>query len=439
MKTGLEGVAAKARRETKLRFTSLCHHINRELIWESLCKIPEYSAPGVDGVTVERAKKDFDVWVGEMLRSVHRKGYKAPAVRRVWIPKPGKTERRALGVPCVTDRALQRSTAVVLSSIYEQDFLPCSFGGRPNLGAHHAVATLNEMIAGKKVSWILEADLEDFFGSLDHGWLLRFVEHRVGDPRILNLIRRWLKAGILEDGELHSNEKGTPQGGSISVLLSNVYLHYVLDLWFEKVVKPRLKGEAYLVRYIDDFVVCFQYREDAVSFQEALHERLGKFALKLEPKKTRLVEFGRFALRHAKERGKKLETIYFLGFTHYCTRNRKGNYMVGHKTERSRFQRSVRKLTQAMRVIRHESVAEQAKQINQILRGHYAYYGIGGNLRSLQKLYRIAERYWHKMLCSRSRKSYVPWQKFQQMKLNAPLQQPRLSLPYAAMKGHAVL
>ena len=176
-----------------------------------------------------------------------------------------------------------------------------------------------------------------------------------------------------------------------------------------------------------------------VLVQEALHERLAKFALKLEPKKTRLVEFGRFAAQHAKERGRKLETIYFLGFTHYSTRNRKGNFMVGHKTERSRFQRSVRKLTQSMRVIRHESVAEQAMQINQILRGHYAYYGIGGNLRSLQRLYRIAERYWHKMLCSRSRKSYVPWQKFRQMKLNAPLQQPRLSLPYAAMKGHAVL
>ena len=187
MATGLEGVAAKARRETKLRFTSLCHHITRELIWESLCNIPEYSAPGVDGVTVERAKKDFEVWVEEMLRSVHRKGYKAPAVRRSWIPKPGKSEKRPLGVPCVADRALQRRTALVLASIYEQDFLACSFGGRPNLGAHHALATLNEIVAGKKVSWILEADLEDFFGSLDHGWLLRFVEHRVGDPRIPKL------------------------------------------------------------------------------------------------------------------------------------------------------------------------------------------------------------------------------------------------------------
>jgi group II intron reverse transcriptase/maturase len=205
-----------------------------------------------------------------MLQSVHRQGYQAPPIRRVYIPKPGKQEKRPLGVPCVTDRALQRSTAQVLSAIYEQDFLPCSFGGRPGLGAHHALATLNEVIAGKKVSWVLEADLKNFFGSLDHGWLLRFVELRVGDPRLLSLIRRWLKAGVLEDGELHPNEEGTPQGGSISVLLSNLYLHYVLDLWFEQVVKPRLMGEAYLVRYIDDFVVCFQYRADALRMQKEL-------------------------------------------------------------------------------------------------------------------------------------------------------------------------
>jgi RNA-directed DNA polymerase len=439
MTTGLEGVAAKARGEANLQFTSLCHHINRELIWESLCSISKETAPGVDGVSVERAKKDFGVWVEEMLRSVHRKGYKAPAVRRVWIPKPGKTDKRPLGVPCVADRALQRSTAIVLSSIYEQDFLTCSFGGRPNLGAHNALATLNEIIAGRKVSWVLEADLKNFFGSLDHGWLLRFVEHRVGDPRILSLIRRWLKAGILEDGELHTNEKGTPQGGSISVLLSNVYLHYVLDLWFEKVVKPRLKGEAYLIRYIDDFVVCFQYRADAFRFRDGLRKRLAKFSLELEPKKTGLVEFGRFALRHAKERGRKLETIYFLGFTHYCTQNRKDNFMVGRKTERTRFRRSVSKLTKLMRVIRHHSVAEQVAQINQFLRGHYAYYGIGGNIRSLFKIYRIAERYWHRMLCSRSQKSYIPWEKFQRMKLTASIQQPRLYMPYSAMERYAVL
>ena len=252
MATGLERIAVKARSEPKLQFTSLTHHITRERIWESLCQMPSESAPGVDGQTVTEAKEDIEAWIEPMLQSVHRQGYHAPPIRRVYIPKPGKQEKRPLGVPCVTDRALQRSAAQVLSAMYEQDFLPCSFGGRPGLSAHHALATLTEAIAGRKVSWVLEADLKNFFGSLDHGWLLRFVEHRVGDPRLLSLIRRWLKAGILENGEMHPNEEGTPQGGSISVLLSNVYLHYVLDLWFERVVKPRLQGEAYWVRYLDD-------------------------------------------------------------------------------------------------------------------------------------------------------------------------------------------
>ncbi len=373
MTTGLERIAVKARSEPKLRFTSLAHHITREGVWKHLNQIPMNSAPGCDGQGVSAAKEEFGVWIEPMLESVHRKGYQAPPIRRVYIPKPGKQEKRPLGVPCVKDRALQRSVAEVLSAIYEQDFLSCSFGGRPGLSAHHALATLNEVIAGGKVGWVLEADLKNFFGSLDHGSLLRFVEHRVGDPRLISLIRRWLKAGILEDGELHANEQGTPQGGSISVLLSNVYLHYVLDLWFERVVKPRLTGEAYLVRYIDDFVLCFQYRADALRVQNALRKRLGKFGLELEPTKTKLVEFGRFAQRHARKRGRKRpETIYFLGFTLYCTHNRKGNFKVGLRTEKSRLRRSLSSLRELMRRMRHLPVREQAINLNRVLRGHYA-------------------------------------------------------------------
>lgn len=289
-------------------------------------------------------KESFNQWIDEMLQSVHWKSYKAPAVKRVWIPKPGKSQKRPIGVPGVADRALQRSVSLVLSQIYEQDFLAGSFGGRPDLGAHNALATLNEVICGKKVSWVLEADLKNFFGSLDHKWLLRFVEHRVGDPRILSLVRRWLKAGVLEDGEFKASEEGTPQGGSISVLLSNVYLHYVLDLWVEKVVRPRLRGEAYLIRYIDDFIMCFQYRSDALLFQKVLPKRLSKFSLELEPSKTQLIEFGRFAIERAKEKKKKVQTLFFLGFTHYCAINRKGKFMIGRKTEKSRFKRACKTL-----------------------------------------------------------------------------------------------
>src|SRR6202048_1374463 len=377
METKLEQIAAKARREPNLRFTSLAHHVTRAGVQKNLSQIPQRSAAGVDGQTVEAAKESFEEWIEPMLQSIHRQGYRAPDIRRVYIPKPGKTEKRPLGVPTVSDRALQRSTAEVLSAIYEQDFLPCSFGGRPKLSAHHALATLNEVIAGGMISWVLEADLKNFFGSLSHDWVLRFVEHRVGDPRLISLIRRWLKAGVFENGEIHPSEEGTPQGGSVSVLLSNVYLHYVLDLWFERVVKPRLRGEACMVRYIDDFVLCFQFRSDALRAQEALAKRLRKFSLTLEPMKTKLVEFGRFAHRHASKRGRKRpQTIYFLGFTLYCTRNQKGNFRIGFSTERSRLRRALPRLQDQMRP---SSLQEQVNHLNQMLRGHYAYYGVAGN------------------------------------------------------------
>jgi group II intron reverse transcriptase/maturase len=394
----------------------------------------------VDRQTVAEAKENFGGWIEEMLQSVHRQGYRAPDIRRVYIPKPGKQEPRPLGVPCVADRALQRSVAQVLSAIYEQDFLPCSFGGRPRRGAHHALATLYERIAGSKVEWILEADLKNFFGSLSHEWMLQFVEHRVRDPRLISLIRRWLKANVLEDEESRPNEQGTPQGGSISVLLSNLYLHYVLDLWFERVVKPRLRGEAYLVRYIDDFVMCFQYRGDALRVQQVLSKRLGKFNLTLEPTKTRLVEFGRFAQRHAGKHGRKRpETIYFLGFTLYCTRNLKGNFRIGMRTERSRLQRTLMRLQDLMRRMRHLPVKEQVENLNVLLRGHYAYFGIAGNFRALHKVYRAVERYWHKMLCSRSWKGRTRWTVFNQIKAQSPLLRPKLHLSYRELQASAML
>ena len=441
METDLERIAAKARSEPTLRFTSLAHHITPDRVCRNLMRIPSRSAVGTDGQTAQAAKDSFNEWIGPMLQSVHRQGYHAPAVRRVYIPKPGKTEKRPLGVPTIADRALQRSAAEVMSAIYEQDFLPCSFGGRPRLSAHHALATLNEIIAGGKISWVLEADVKNFFGSLSHEWLLRFVEHRVGDPRLINLIRRWLKAGVMEDGAIHPSDEGTPQGGSISVLLSNLYLHYVLDLWFERVVRGRLRGEARLVRYIDDFVICFQYREDAIRVETALRRRLEKFSLTLEPDKTRLVEFGRFAQRQAGKRGRtRPETLYFLGMTLYCSRNLKGNFKVGMRTEKSRLRRSLATLRERMRQIRHFTIKDQAHEINLILRGHYAYYGIAGNLRSLLKVYRTVERYWRKMLQSRSRDGKrLTWEIFSKIKERCPLLRPKLRLPYGKLQTLAVL
>ena len=440
METGLERIAVKARSEPKLCFTSLAHHITQERVWENLCRIPSKSAAGVDGQTVMEAKESFEEWIAATLQSVHHQGYRAPEIRRVYIPKPGKQEMRPLGVPTVADRALQRSVSQVLSAIYEQDFLSCSFGGRPGRGAHQALATLHERIAGGKIEWVLEADIKNFFGSLSHEWMLRFVEHRVGDQRLISLIRRWLKAGVLEKGEVHLNEEGTPQGGSISVLLSNLYLHYVLDLWFERVVKPRLRGEACMVRYIDDFVLCFQYRADALRVQEALAKRLSRFNMTLEPAKTKLVEFGRYAQKHADKRGRKRpETIYFLGFTMYCTRNRKGNFRIGMRTEKSRLRRALMRLQEQMRLMRHSPLPEQVDHLNQMLRGHDAYYGIAGNLRSLLKVHRAVERYWRKILSSRSWHGAVPWEQFHRIKSQFPLLKPKLHFSYPELQALAKL
>jgi group II intron reverse transcriptase/maturase len=402
--------------------------------------MPTKSAAGVDGQTVTKAKESFEEWIAGMLQSVHREGYHAPDIRRVYIPKPGKQEMRPLGVPTVADRALQRSASQVLSAIYEQDFLPCSFGGRPRRGPHQALATLHERIAGGKIEWVLEADLKNFFGSLNHEWMLRFVEHRVGDQRLISLIRRWLKAGVLEDGEIHASEEGTPQGGSVSVLLSNVYLHYVLDLWFERVVKPRLRGEACMVRYIDDFVLCFQFRSDAFRAQEALAKRLRKFSLTLEPMKTKLVEFGRFAHRHASKRGRKRpQTIYFLGFALYCTRNQKGNFRIGMRTEKTRLRRALTRLQDQMRRMRHLSLQDQVNHLNQMLRGHYVYYGVAGNIQALLRVHRAVERYWRKMLSSRSWKATIRWESFQRIKAQFPLLRPKLYLPYRELQAIAIL
>jgi group II intron reverse transcriptase/maturase len=439
MTTKLEEIAKKAQQERKFRFTSLAHHITKDLVWESLCHMDLNSTPGIDGITVKEAKDTFQIWIDPMIQSMHSRGYKPPAVKRCWIPKPGKQKKRPIGIPSVKDRALQRSVAMVLTYIYEQDFLSCSFGGRPGKSAHQALATLNEIIAGKKISWVYEADLKNYFGSLNHDWLVKFVEHRIGDPRIITLIKRWLKAGVLEEGNVIISELGVPQGGSISVLLSNVYLHYVLDLWFEKVVKPRMTGETYLIRYIDDFVVCFQYRADAMKFQEVLVKRLAKFSLALEPNKTRLIEFGRFAQKHAAERSEKIETLYFLGFTHFCTRNRKGNFMVGRKTEKTRFKRGMQKVKALVQEIMHYPLKEQMKKINQFLRGHYAYYGLGGNLQALSKIYHHAEKSWRIALSKRSQKSFVSWAKFSQLKELYPILKPSLKIPYAKMQALAIL
>lgn len=439
MKTKLERIAAKARSNKRQRFTSLAHHITPELLGESLNEIPYNTSAGIDRVDIKSAKGKFTPWSQEVIKQIHQFGYRPPAARRVYIPKPGKVEKRPLNVPTVFDRALQRSVSKVLTGIYEADFLDCSFGGRPQRNAHQAIATVNKAIMARRVNYVYEADLKNFFGSLNHRWVERFIDLRVGDPRITTLIKRWLKAGHMENGQHEISTVGAAQGGPISVLLSNIYLHYVLDLWIEKVVKPKLSGEVYYVRYLDDFILCFEKKIDAERFERVLVKRLDKFSLELEPSKTRLIPFGRFAHEKAKLHKRKMQTFYFLGFTFYNARTRNGGYRLGIKTEKTRLKRSVAKLKIIMRNKRHKPLFEQSLGINQFMTGTYRYYGVMGNYDQLKRLYYYAIKQWRKSLSSRSQSGRINWEKYRTILQHYPIRRPKVFIGYRELYQMALL
>ena len=439
MTTGLERIATKAQQERKLCFTSLAHHLTPLLLWECLKSIPANSAAGIDGVDVKTAKETFSDWAQPMIDAVHRRGYKPPAARRVFIPKPGKQAKRPIAIATIADRVLQKAVSKILGEIYEQDFTANSFGGRPRRSAHQAVAVLQNTITRQRVNWIFEADLKSFFDSLNQEWVERFLSLRVADPRITTLIKRWLKAGVMEEQDVRVSEVGTPQGGPISVLISNLYLHYTLDLWIEKVVKPRINGEVYYIRYLDDFVLCFQYKGEAMRFERVLRKRLEKFGLTLETSKTRLVRFGRFAQLEAKQRRERQETIYFLGFTFYCSKTRNGAFKVGFKTEKSRLRRTHLKLKLLMRKLRHRPLQEQQQAINRLLVGHYNYFAFSGNLRALRSVYYFALKYWRKCLSSRSQRGKVNWEKYRRILKVLPLREPKIQFSYTRLTRMVLL
>lgn len=439
MITDIERIAIKARNSKKESFTSIAHFITPKRLEDNLKKIPKQTGVGIDEQSVQEARKEFPIWSEEIIRKIHTKGYKPPPVRRAYIPKIGKKEKRPIGVPTVADRVLQKSTAEVLNAIYEEDFLDCSFGGRPKRSAHQALATLNRVITGKKVNWIYEADLKNFFGSLDHKWVLRFIEERVKDPRILTLIRRWLKAGVMEKKEYQHTHDGVPQGGPISVLISNIYLHYALDLWIEKAMRKKMQGQMYYIRYLDDFLVCFQYQADAILFQEEIEYRLKKFSLSLEHSKTRLIEFGRFAQENARKKGKRAQTLYFLGFTIYCSKARKGTFKIVAKTEKLRLNRAHKKIKELLKRVRHFAIKEQVKAINAVIRGLYQYYGIWGNVKALYQIYQYTRKCWKKTLSSRSQRGRITWGTYGKILEAYPLRRPKLVMPYTKIGQYAIL
>lgn len=440
MLTPINRITTKARENKKLCFTSLAHHITEQLLAESLSQVKTKSSPGIDEQDVATAKASFATWSKTLIDAMHLRGYRPPPAKRIYIPKPGKTALRPIAMPTVKDKVLQRAVAKVLNAIYEEDFLEVSFGGRPQRSAHQAVATLRQGIMQKRVNWVYEADLKNFFGSLDHGWVEKFLSQRVADPRITTLIRRWLKVGVMEEGKHIASQEGAAQGSPISVLISNIYLHYVLDLWIDKVVKPHMQGEVIYIRYLDDFILCFQHHSDAIRFQRVIEKRLAKFSLELEQTKTRLVKFGRFASEKT-QKGRKveLETLYFLGFTYYCGQNKKGGFKVGVKTEKSRLRRSCANITEHLKRIRHLPIRVQVKQINQVLRGHYQYYGMAGNWDSIKKFHYHVVRNWRKWLSTRSQNGKINWDKYNKLLKLFPLQRPRIMVSYGQIKQLALL
>lgn len=421
--TKLQRIAKLAREDPTRALTSLAHHIDAEWMAEAYRLVRKDGAVGVDGQTAEQYERDLKKNLRALLERLKAGTYRAPPVRRVYIPKGDGKKRRPIGIPTLEDKVLQRAVAMVLEAVYEQDFLDCSYGFRPGRSAHQALERVWEGVMNLRGGVILEADFENFFGRLDHAVLRDILNQRVRDGVLRRVIHKWLKAGVLEEGNLWYPDSGTPQGGVISPLLSNIYLHEVLDTWFEHLVKPVLEAPAFLVRYADDFIIVFASRRDAERVFAVLPKRVGKYGLTLHPEKTRLVDFRR-PPHQGKPREDRPGSFYLLGFTHYWGRSRKGYWVVKRKTEKSRQKRAIRRIDQWCKRYRHAKIARQHTTLCQKLRGLYAYYGITGNYRCLAMLRRQAERVWKKWLGRRSRAQRTDWTWFELVLARYPLPTP---------------
>jgi RNA-directed DNA polymerase len=415
MATDLTRIRDKAREEPKTCFTSLYHHVTDEgnlhtCYWE----IEPGAVPGVDGVTKEMYGEDLNHKVTDLAERLGRMSYRPKPVRRSYIPKPGSDKKRPLGMPCIEDKVVQRAVARVLEQIYEADFLDFSYGYRPLRSCHKALDALGRTIQRRKVSYVVEADIKGFFDHVNHNWLMKFLGVRIGDKRVLRLIWRMLKGGVMEDGLVRASEEGTPQGGNLSPLLSNVYLHYALDLWFERRFRRQCRGEAYLFRFADDFLACFQYREDAERFLKELQERLEKFHLEVEPTKTRLLPFGRFARKNAEREGKKPAEFDFLGFTHYCGQTRQGSFMVKRRTSKSKFRAKLKETKVWLRKVRNRLKAGYLLiKAKEKLVGHLNYYAIADNYRMCDSFRTELARLLFKWLNRRSQRRSYTWERFE--------------------------
>jgi RNA-directed DNA polymerase len=407
-----------AEQKKGVRFTALLHHIYAiDTLRAAFYNLERDAAPGVDGETWEHYGEKLEANLAELSERVRRDTYRPLPVRRVYIPKRGDAmQQRPIGVTALEDKIVQRATVAVLNAVYEPEFAGFSYGARPGRNAHQALTALDQAIEKKRVKWVLDADLRDFFGSLEHSQLIRFVEHRIGDKRVVRLIRRWLAAGVLEDGAWTLSETGTPQGGSISPLAANLYMHYVFDLWAQRWRRTAARGDVVIVRYLDDFIVGFQHRKVAEQFLLVLRERLGQFGLTLHPNKTRLLEFGRYAAQNRQDRGQgKPETFQFLGFVHSCGRTKKGEFLVHRHTAADRLRAKLNDVKAELRWRRHDPVPEVGIWLGSVVRGHCQYYGIPGNWRAIARFRNEVSRHWHRALSRRSQKGPVRWDRMHRL------------------------
>jgi RNA-directed DNA polymerase len=411
----LDRVRQLARKDKDVRFTALLHHVSVDRLREAYRAISPNAAAGVDGVTWRDYGSDLEANLRDLHARVHRGAYRARPTRRVFIPKPDG-RLRPLGVAALEDKILQRAVVEVLNAIYEQDFLGFSYGFRPGRSQHDALDALSVGIVRKKVNFVLDADISDFFTRLDQGWLERFLEHRIADKRVLRLIQKWLRAGVIEDGEWSKTEDGTAQGASVSPLLSNVYLHYVFDLWADQWRRRHARGDVVLSRFADDYVAGFEHREDAEQFLSDLRDRFARFGLALHPEKTRLIEFGRFAAENRARRGdRKPETFEFLGLTHICAKTRNGRFKLKRVTSKKKMRAKLSSVKTEMRRRWHHSIPEQGHWLASVLAGHYRYYAVPDNIRALQAFREAVIRLWLRALRRRSQRSRMTWERMRRI------------------------
>jgi group II intron reverse transcriptase/maturase len=414
--SGLGRVRRVARKDKEVRFTALLHHVDVDRLRVAYFALRPKAAPGVDGVTWHDYGQDLEANLQDLHARVHCGGYRAKPSLRAYIPKPDG-RFRPLGIAALEDKILQRAVVEVLNAIYEQDFLGFSSGFRPGRRPHDALDALATAIKRKRVNWVLDADFRDYFSSLDHRWLERFVEHRIGDRRVLRLIRKWLAAGVIESGSWTAYEDGVPQGASASPLLANVYLHYVFDLWADQWRRRHAHGDVVIVRFADDFVVGFEHRGDAERFWSDLRDRLAKFSLELNAEKTRLIRFGRFAAQQRRERGLgKPETFRFLGFTHICGESRTGRFQLKRITDSKRSRAKLHALRGELLRRRDQPIPEQGRWLASVLRGHANYYGVPGNQRALYAFRSEAVRHWFMALRRRSQRSRLTWERMRRLR-----------------------